>query len=393
MLYAIVAVLILIVDQGVKYWITVTLPLNSVEELIPGVLALSNIHNTGAAFGLMDSWPAARWLFLAITVVFAAVCIWALATKKVHGALGRWTVVAVLAGALGNGIDRAIHGYVVDMFAFQGFLDWFPVFNVADIALVVGAVVFCLYVIFHKDALQGAETGKTPAPAPGQEARLRRQHRGEGAAPAPGGEKKAASAKAPAQAVSRPARPAGHQNPRPAPAQAKTQSHGHTPVSGPRKTWTAAQPQHGAQSAAPARSAVPMPDPKDPFAEWESPTSAQAQAARAAREQAEQERARREQLAREQAEREQLAREQAAQQQAAREQAVQPQESRQQAAKEQPAPVRPAARQQSAPASGPARPAAAPASSPAPGSKTRIQVGNEVVEFSLEDILAEFGEH
>ena len=60
MLYAIVAVLILIVDQGVKYWTTVTQPLNGLKELIPGVLALSNIHNTGAAFGLMDSWPAAR---------------------------------------------------------------------------------------------------------------------------------------------------------------------------------------------------------------------------------------------------------------------------------------------------------------------------------------------
>ena len=186
-------------------------------------------------------------------MVFAAVCIWALATKKVHGALGRWTVVAVLAGALGNGIDRAIHGYVVDMFAFQGFLDWFPVFNVADIALVVGAVVFCLYVIFHKDALQGRRDGENPRPRPGAG--------GPAAPPAPGRGSRAGSRRreegglrqGPAQAVSRPARPAGHQNRGPPRLRRR-----HSPTATPRSPGPGRPGPLPSPSTAPERRAGPV---------------------------------------------------------------------------------------------------------------------------------------
>ena len=150
MLYAIAALIILIIDQGLKYWTTVNLTLNTgIKELIPGVMHLTNIHNTGSAFGLLEKWAGARWLFLAITVLFAAVCIWALATKKIRAPLGRWTVILVLAGAIGNGIDRAIQGYVVDMFEVQ-FMH-FAIFNVADIFVVVGGILFCIYYLFLHD--------------------------------------------------------------------------------------------------------------------------------------------------------------------------------------------------------------------------------------------------
>ena len=153
MLYAIVAVIILILDQGLKYWTTTHLELGTgLKELIPGVLHLRNHHNTGSAFSFLEDWAGARWLFLAVTVIFAVIVIWALYKKVIRGEFGRWMAVCVLAGALGNGIDRALHGYVVDMIEFAFFT--FPIFNVADIFITVGGILFCLYIILHKEPVK-----------------------------------------------------------------------------------------------------------------------------------------------------------------------------------------------------------------------------------------------
>ena len=68
----------------------------------------------------------------------------------IQTALGRWSLVLVAAGALGNAIDRVAHGFVVDLFDFR--LIHFPVFNVADIFICVGGVLFVVYFLFqHKD--------------------------------------------------------------------------------------------------------------------------------------------------------------------------------------------------------------------------------------------------
>ena len=65
-------------------------------------------------------------------------------------ALGNWSLVLIAAGAVGNAIDRVARGFVVDMFDFR--LIHFPVFNVADIFICVGGVLFVIYFMFqHKD--------------------------------------------------------------------------------------------------------------------------------------------------------------------------------------------------------------------------------------------------
>ncbi|MGI5936297.1 MAG: signal peptidase II [Oscillospiraceae bacterium] len=150
MLYAIVTVLILILDQGLKYWTTLNIPYgDGVRNLIPGFIRLTNIHNYGAAFGILQN---TRWLLIAVTVIFAVAVILLVSTKTIKGAFGRWTAIMVLAGALGNGIDRVLHGYVVDMLEFE-FIN-FEVFNVADIFITVGGILLCLYVIFQRDAIE-----------------------------------------------------------------------------------------------------------------------------------------------------------------------------------------------------------------------------------------------
>ena len=114
MWYAIVAILILIADQGLKYWVTLNIPLDTGHvTLIPGVLELTNIHNNGAAFSILQHAP--HWIFVIFTVVFAAIAVFCLRRNIVHGKVGRWSVVLVLAGAVGNCIDRILSGYVVDM--------------------------------------------------------------------------------------------------------------------------------------------------------------------------------------------------------------------------------------------------------------------------------------
>ena len=160
MWYAIVAILILIADQGLKYWVTLNIPLDTGHvTLIPGVLELTNIHNNGAAFSILQHAP--HWIFVLFTLVFAAIAVFCLRRNVVHGKVGRWSVVLVLAGAVGNCIDRILSGYVVDMFNFL--FVRFAVFNLADIFIVVAGIALCLHVIFYRG--DGSEGEPAPKPA------------------------------------------------------------------------------------------------------------------------------------------------------------------------------------------------------------------------------------
>lgn len=146
MLYAIIAAIILIGDQWLKYWVTVNITLSTGEAaLIPGVVKLVNIHNSGAAFGLLGDAAYARWLFLGVAALFIIVIIVVLAKHMFKSRFANWCAVMALAGAVGNCIDRALYGYVVDMFKVE-FMN-FAVFNVADIFLVVACLAFIIYLI------------------------------------------------------------------------------------------------------------------------------------------------------------------------------------------------------------------------------------------------------
>ena len=146
MLYAIIAAIILIGDQWLKYWVTVNITLSTGEAaLIPGVVKLVNIHNSGAAFGFLSDAAYARWLFLGIAALFIIVIVVVLAKHLFKSRFANWCAVMALAGAVGNCIDRALYGYVVDMFKVE-FMD-FAVFNVADVFLVVACLAFIIYLI------------------------------------------------------------------------------------------------------------------------------------------------------------------------------------------------------------------------------------------------------
>ena len=147
MLYSIVALLVVILDQAVKYWVTNTLLGYDIVKFIPGVISLVNVPNDGAAFSLL-SGGGARIYFIIVTVVFCVAVILALATNFISGRVARWSLVMVAAGGFANCIDRVIYGYVVDMFKIELFN--FAIFNVADIFITVFAIVFALAIIFEK---------------------------------------------------------------------------------------------------------------------------------------------------------------------------------------------------------------------------------------------------
>lgn len=164
MLYAIVAVIALILDQCMKVWTVSNIVVDTGEaKLIPGLVHFANVHNSGAAFSFLEG---ARWFFVVVCIIFVLVVIYALAKDLITHPVCRWSAVFVLAGALGNCIDRIFCGYVVDMFEFD-FLIFkrpFPVFNVADIYITVGVIVFCIALLLEKPAAS-SQKKSTSAPA------------------------------------------------------------------------------------------------------------------------------------------------------------------------------------------------------------------------------------
>ena len=144
--YFIFAVGIVALDQLVKFLVRTRLPLYHTIEMLPGLLNLTYVQNTGAAFSLFEDSTLILALFSLVISVGIAVF---MMLRPMPHRFGRFTMALVLGGAVGNLIDRFLLGYVVDMFAF-GFIE-FPVFNVADISLVCGGILLCIYVMLFMD--------------------------------------------------------------------------------------------------------------------------------------------------------------------------------------------------------------------------------------------------
>lgn len=159
MLYAILAAIILIADQWVKYWTTVNIVLDTGEmPLFPGIVKLVNVHNSGAAFGFLSSSESARWVFIIVAIVFTVLLIVVMAKRVFPSKFANLCCTLAIAGAIGNCIDRFIFGYVVDMFKAE-FIN-FAVFNVADIFLVIACVLFIFYLLFGYNKESEAEEKK-----------------------------------------------------------------------------------------------------------------------------------------------------------------------------------------------------------------------------------------
>ncbi len=162
MLYFVLAALLTAADQLSKYLVRANIPLGGSVTLIPHVMDLTYCQNTGAAFSIFRTHT---WLLALISAVVSAALAVVLARKMlVRRPAGRICLAVVLAGAVGNLIDRAAFGYVTDMFK-TTFMD-FAIFNVADICVVLGGIGFCIYFLFFYDRLEGREKEQTNGSGP-----------------------------------------------------------------------------------------------------------------------------------------------------------------------------------------------------------------------------------
>lgn len=133
----------LALDQWLKAYVTANIPLGQAQSLLPGVVELRTVHNYGAAW---SSFSGSRWLLVAVTCIIVIFVTVLLVRRVVRHPLGVAACCLVISGGLGNIIDRVRLGYVVDMFNLL-FINY-PVFNVADILVVCGAVLGCIYYLW-----------------------------------------------------------------------------------------------------------------------------------------------------------------------------------------------------------------------------------------------------
>ncbi|MGU9953522.1 signal peptidase II [Limosilactobacillus fermentum] len=128
-------------DQFVKYWVSANIALGTSHGFIPDLMNLTNLHNDGAAWSILEGQ---QWFFYLITLAAVVVLAYLMRQWRTN----RWKMIAlslIMAGALGNFIDRVHQHYVVDMFELLPIN--FPVFNVADSCLTVGVIALIIIIL------------------------------------------------------------------------------------------------------------------------------------------------------------------------------------------------------------------------------------------------------
>lgn len=146
MMYYLFAAVLVVIDQLVKIWVRDSIPLGQSISFLPGLMDLTYIQNTGAAF---SSFSSLTWLLALVSLIASVAVAVLLARKLFTRPLGQLSLALILAGAVGNLIDRVLLGFVTDMFQ-TTFIN-FAVFNVADICVVVGGILMVIYVLFFYD--------------------------------------------------------------------------------------------------------------------------------------------------------------------------------------------------------------------------------------------------
>ena len=129
-------------DQITKYFAVKELKGGEPVNFIKGVVRFKYAENTGMAFSLFNG---ARWVFVAVTVVACSAALWYIFSNRCKSLWLYWSIAVIAAGGIGNLIDRALYGFVVD-FIEPVFVD-FAVFNIADCAVTLGAVSLVIYLL------------------------------------------------------------------------------------------------------------------------------------------------------------------------------------------------------------------------------------------------------
>ena len=142
LVYYALATLIVCIDQFTKYLVVQNIPLHSAVEFIPKVVSLTYIQNNGAAWSILEGQFA---LFYIVTAIVTITIIYYLQKYAKEDRLLALSLSFILGGTIGNFIDRLFLKYVIDMIQLE-FIH-FPIFNIADSALVIGVALLIVYLI------------------------------------------------------------------------------------------------------------------------------------------------------------------------------------------------------------------------------------------------------
>jgi len=158
--FFLIAVIVVLVDRLAKWAVASNIRLHDSVTVIPGLFHITHVENTGAAFGLFAE-SAAQWKIGALVSfsVIALIIVSALLWKNSH-ALSTTTIglSLILGGATGNLWDRMMTGHVVDFLDFyMGSYHW-PAFNVADSAIVIGAILLVSEIVFAKSGHEAVKS-------------------------------------------------------------------------------------------------------------------------------------------------------------------------------------------------------------------------------------------
>ncbi|MEK6287058.1 MAG: signal peptidase II [Acidobacteriota bacterium] len=164
--YLIIAALVMFLDQFTKYWVSVKLREGDEIDVIPGFFKLSYTENPGIAFGMLNNGNV-KWLLVSVSVAAILVVVYYMMRTPASNRLLLSSLALLAAGICGNLIDRVRLGRVID-FILLYYKDYqWPVFNVADTAITIGAALMAIELFLAPQAER--PTIVEPAEAPNVE--------------------------------------------------------------------------------------------------------------------------------------------------------------------------------------------------------------------------------
>lgn len=143
----IIGIVFLIIDQVSKSFISSLVELSGTKEVIDGFFFLTNVHNTGAAFSILEG----RTLFLTGLSIFVLILLLKMSKEFKMTNKNTWAFGLLLGGIFGNFSDRLFLGYVRDFLKFDLFGYSFPIFNIADVCIVIGVMLLFVSIIKGED--------------------------------------------------------------------------------------------------------------------------------------------------------------------------------------------------------------------------------------------------
>lgn len=145
---------LLVIDQLSKLWALNYLKDVGSIPIIENIFHLTYVENRGAAFGMFQN---NQFIFVVVALISSIYGLYYLSKNKVH-ITGKIGIILLVSGAIGNLIDRLRLGFVVDYFDFRFIWDY--VFNVADIFVVIGTIILCIYIIYFEGKANEVENGQ-----------------------------------------------------------------------------------------------------------------------------------------------------------------------------------------------------------------------------------------